>query len=425
MSGAIDILLHIGMQKAGSTALQHRFAGLRDWLDARGLHYPQGLQTEHNHSLLVALGSRGQRLPRHYETAYRGDVAAAAAAVEGWFDGVLATARARGARRILLSAETLFRLETAEAVAPVARVLRRAGGRLVVLAYLRAPADYYAAQVQQRLKAGHVLIRPGPVPYRPPLTAWEGVADEIRVRRYDRALFPDRDIARAVQEEIGADPVPLPEGAGTPERNASIGAEGMALMQDYRAAIHPRANRKHRPDSAALLRAIGRAEARLGLSGPPRLHPELADRLDHGAPDLTWLKARFGIAFPGIDYDRIAPAEDGQAKDGRTKDGRAEAGPAGTWPVVRRVADICPLDPERARRLTLETMAELARGAGGAELARSAGGAELARAGGTQPPASRRPRATEAQTPPQTSPQTPTATAARSPGRPPTARGPR
>ena len=66
----MDILLHVGMPKAGSTAIQRRLAGLRGWLAAQGLYYPEGLHTPHNHSFLVAAASRRRLLPPHYRRHY-------------------------------------------------------------------------------------------------------------------------------------------------------------------------------------------------------------------------------------------------------------------------------------------------------------------------------------------------------------------
>ncbi|GGL78844.1 hypothetical protein [Wenxinia marina] len=347
----MDVLLHIGMQKSGSTAIQTRFAAARDWLAARGLHYPQGLITPHNQSLLVALASRDKRLPRHHERVYGRDVERAIADMQAWWDGVRADARAAGARRIVLSAETLFRIEDAPSARAVAEMLRQAGGRLDLVAYLRRPSEQYVGLVQQRLKAGHVLIQPRPTAYRAALETWEGVADSLAVRLYDRAAFPEGDIARAFLAEAGEDPGALPPpGDDGAEANVSLGAEGMAILQDYRARFHPRANRRHKPDSAALLQALSEAEAVLRAEAeargedapaPPRLLPDLADRIDHGSHDLSWLRERWGIVFAGIDYARIAPA--------------------GTFDTVRRVADICPVDPALCERLMLGALAGMAR----------------------------------------------------------------
>ena len=93
----------------------------------------------------------------------------------------------------------------------------------------------FASAAQQILKGSHVIKPVAPIRYRTPLEGFARIADAIHVVKYDRAAFPGGDIVRHFVETF------IPEaravsssGGDVPAVNATISAEGMSILADYR-----------------------------------------------------------------------------------------------------------------------------------------------------------------------------------------------
>lgn len=145
----MDVWLHVGTGKTGSSALQVAFARHRAALAAAGLVYPVGMDDE-----TVALeggitSGNAKRLgwlvaPRLRPPGFD------AVAVERWLDAVLDEA---GTRPVLFSSETLQAPDPEAFGALVARI--RAKGRRVRILYLvRHALDHAVASYAQGLKIG-------------------------------------------------------------------------------------------------------------------------------------------------------------------------------------------------------------------------------------------------------------------------------
>ena len=349
------ILLHVGMPKAGSTALQQALAGGRDRLGRQGILYPRApLFSDSQNFLVAGVEARRHALPRMIRTAFEGRMDQIGPTFARWMRDMEASIASARPETMVLSSEWLFGLRGEQKFDRLAELLRRFGDRIEVVAYVRRPADQYLSTVQQTLKGSHAIRPLSAVRYRTPLEGFARVADAIRVVRYDRSDFPGGDIVRDFRETFlpGAE---LGETPGGGAANASISAEGMAILAGYRRANHRKSRRRFTPDTDRLIAAIRDADAAIGGEVRPRLRPEVAAAIDAASADVLWLRDTYGIVFDGLNYDRVGPASDTE-----------DAAPGAAKPRRREVAEICVVDPDRHHELTMRTLHGLASSGRGA-----------------------------------------------------------
>lgn len=340
------ILLHVGMPKAGSTALQAALAAERDRLARHGILYPRGPFIPRTHNFLIAgIAERKRELPRLLHNAYRDRLDEIEPAFAKWMASLKATVDARRPETLVLSSEWLFRLRAEEKFDRLSAILRGLGDTVEVVAYVRRPSDQYLSSAQQILKGSHVIKPVAPIRYRAPLEGFARIADRIHIVKYDRSAFPEGDIVRHFLETFIPEARDIGEAGGANAANTTISAEGMFILARYRRVNHRRQRNRFTPDTDRLLEAIRAADAAVGGDLRPRLLDPVRAAIDLASDDLLWLRDVHGIVFDGIDYDRIvAPALPIREMKQRPK----------------RIDEICVIDPERLDKLTMRTMHALA-----------------------------------------------------------------
>jgi len=304
-------VLHIGMPKTGTTALQECLHASRATLADHGVLYPANPPgcRFHNHRLLIFGYTPYRRLPRHvlrYPAYTEANLAEKYAEFLGHLHGQVRDARPGW---VVLSSETLFRKLGREARRSLPRALEPLG-ELAVAAYLRRPSEYYLSNLQQRLKHSYRIGWLWVPPMFEIVRSYAAVfgAEAVRPRIYDRTLIDQGDIVRDFfRNSLPGAPVDV--GALTPGKraNETVSAEAVDLLSRYRAAFHPDADNVSKRDSVELVRTLRRLDAAVGARRP-ELRPEIAERLDYARPDPLRLRDAYGLAFPGLDYRRLERA---------------------------------------------------------------------------------------------------------------------
>lgn len=149
------VLMHIGMHKTGTTALQHALAAYDDGR----IRYAQLGHSNHSIPVVTSFVSE----PHRYHVwkrigATREEVAQKVAFCRERLDAELALPR----RRLLIVGEEISLLPTA-AVAALTSTLHGSGAEVSVLAYLRDPLGYVTSAFQQQVRGGqscYTLPRP-------------------------------------------------------------------------------------------------------------------------------------------------------------------------------------------------------------------------------------------------------------------------
>jgi hypothetical protein len=337
----MKLILHIGMPKAGSTALQQTFQTAAPDLLRHGICYPAGGDLPKNHNMLVCGLLPPDKLPRLFRQIYAGH----APRMRRDFDAFLSSLRDRimasKAHTAILSGEMLFRKVGVKKRAALQEMFAPVAEEITIVAYVRSPAKFYMSQVQQVLKASHQIVAPKPVAYRIPLVAWEELTEDIRVIPYAREQFHGQDIALDFVHRFFPDLGEVLEPHHLQASNQTISAEGIDILQKYRLYNHAENGSQFTPDTGTLLKLIAEVETEIGSCTRPLLHPHLAEYLMRASKDLLWLRERHGIVFDDIDYDAI-------------KGGLAPPAPP------QEIADICRLDSVLRDKLMMRVVNRLA-----------------------------------------------------------------
>jgi hypothetical protein len=356
----LRILLHVGMPKAGSTALQAALADARSRLAHQGILYPRGPLISRTHNFIMAgLEERPREMPRLLRNAYRGRLDEIAPAFDAWLAELRSGIASRRPGTLILSSEWLFRLRGEQRFDRLAEILRSLGDRIEVIAYVRRPSDQYLSSAQQILKGSHIIKPVAPIRYRGPIEGFTRIADQVHVLKYDRAAFPDGDIVRHFLATFTPGVVAAGGGGGdsaVAAVNATISAEGMAILAAYRRINHRRHRNRFTADTDRVLRAIRAADLAVGGNVRPRLRAPVRDEIDLASDDLLWLRDVYGIVFDGIDYGCIV-APDLPIRETKRR--------------PKSIGEICEIDAERYDDVLMRTMHALA---GGESPARASGG---------------------------------------------------
>ncbi len=193
-----DLILHVGMEKTGSTAIQRAFHGYDDG----HLAYAPFDRPNHSMALQMLLFPYAERSSAMVRS---GMPAAAYDALRQQAAAQLRAALELDRARVVISAETVMGLEQ-DRLRQLAD--RLSGRRLRVLAYVRDPLGFASSAYQQILKSGAV---PDGVPRQhfrariAPLLAVFG-AEAVTLVRFDPARFRDGSVVQDFADRVGAQP---------------------------------------------------------------------------------------------------------------------------------------------------------------------------------------------------------------------------
>lgn len=342
---AVRILLHVGSNKTGSTAIQETCHAFRDTLLAEGVLYPDLGRPHHSDLILAVLDDEEYRgnFNRNTEDGRRRGTERS----EALWDELRAQVAARKPATLLLSSEFMFGMRPASFERLIAR-LTALSEDISAVVYLREPGDHYLSSSQQIIKYGAAVKDPRERQgYSAKLDKLcRLVPGTVEPRVFSRALLFRKDVSfdllsavipKKRLREIEIAPV---------VSNTSLSAEGMALLQEFNAQVWQDVRKVGNPVNKALLASLSQAEKKMDTT-KAALRPDIREvvRQIH-LNDLKRMRDTFGIAFETFDYDS-APAGGVDLED----DAYARLG----------IGDIVDYDPSILRDLTYQTMATLSR----------------------------------------------------------------
>jgi len=314
----MEIILHIGMGKSGSTALQKGLLTNERALSAQGLIYSRGEEPNYKASALVAGIKDWRNLPRQMQHMYRKNPEAAVVDYERWLSDLRNRIITTKPRKVIISDENLFGLTSPASLDRLQRTLEILCGAVTIVSYLRRPSAFYFSSLQQHIRTSATLPQVQQPPYKKVLERYKArIPGTMKVFAYDRSNWPDRDILRHFISKVA----PEVEGlscVGSRDVNTSISTEGMKILFDYRKQYHTERDGVFTPDTRRLVRSLKQADKEIPRRSPSRLRPEIAEKLDYTFRELTWLKEEYGVEFKEIEYDRITeplPSEVYQPSD--------------------------------------------------------------------------------------------------------------
>ncbi|WP_238367428.1 phosphoribosyltransferase family protein [Mesobacterium pallidum] len=278
-------ILHIGMHKTGTTAIQASFAGYDD-----GQLFTARL-SEPNHSIPVSTAFLTDHRAYHIWT----NKGTPAAEIDAHRTADRATLEAELTRpdreTVLISGEDIGMIDPAGQAALIA-FLRERVRTIRVICYLRDPASFACSSFQQRVKAGLDKV---PAKSRPRYRARMGVflealgREAVEAVAYDRAAFPGGSVVQDFAVRIGADAARLTDTRANDK--LSLPATRLILHFNRTCPLSlgdPALFRARQ----ALVSTVARAYRRAERLDPARF-AAMAD-----VSDMAWLKDTFGLTLP-------------------------------------------------------------------------------------------------------------------------------
>ena len=332
-----QLFVHIGMSKAGSTAIQTAFADGRQNLIRHGVHYLSLMQ---NHSRLFHYVLDTEcRMRRDFNLPH----------IEGLVDpspdelrsAMIAELRDTPASICVLSGEGLFDLHTKD-VEKLAACLRPTFDQIKIVAYVREPITWATSRAQQYIKKrtttlaklyDPVAVAASQSKIVPNYRDLEGYVsvfglENVLVRALDRSTLVGGDLLRDFCSVIGR-----PEAADalvSRRSNRALSAEAVLLMDAYNQLMVERGAAKKRKPTT-MRRHLE------DLPGTPFALPRalLEEVAKATASDLAWLEETFGVAL------KLSPLPE--------KEQRPAWGPEVLRALVLRMEDGPPERPRKPK----------------------------------------------------------------------------
>jgi hypothetical protein len=331
----MKLILHIGMGKTGTTALQAALAGHRDILLCHGVLYPAVETSATSHNFLAAfLQSEGIGPLRLMSSRYNNSPRLLMAACERGWHQIKRQVQKHQPDTVVLSAESIFRRLNQTNAADFKSRLLELTDNIHIAAYIRRPSGYYLSSVQECLKASSRFAPPAAFAFREPLEICETLFNrKPRVMAFERERLLHGGIADDFLGRLLPESDPVAVQVSSPVRNESLSAESMAILQEHRASRYPDADDRPTEYSKQLRHLLQKIERNHNFNQRPALMPDVAHYIDHASTDLLWLDKHYAIRFQGIDYDAIRDY------------------PENPYLSCSQVSEICPVDSDRKREI--------------------------------------------------------------------------
>ena len=197
-SRRVDVVLHVGTGKAGTTSIQSFLHRNRDRLRDLGYLYPQtpGTARHGRLSLFIRRGAELENSP-HWHRQQQSDPETFRRVFRRRF---LAEVEGSGLPRILLSDEELFG-SSAPALRRLGRFTDRIASSLRLVVYLRRQDDHMVSRYQQGVKIGWIQ-RLGDWVHEDMSSLYDY---NIRLRRLERLLAPTELVVRRFEPDSFVD----------------------------------------------------------------------------------------------------------------------------------------------------------------------------------------------------------------------------
>lgn len=281
-------ILHIGMHKTGSTAIQRSFHG---YDDGKMAYLPM---PHPNHSFWTMRLFPGRMTDQFIEDEHGGNAEDFARRCQATAGQVLDLITGTD-RDIIISAEELSGAHSPQTAREVRDFLAPHFDRFKVVGYVRQPAAFMESSFQEVIKKRFIAFRPDQLypDYRLRLEQWDQVFGQSNVELvpFDRSALFEGDSVRDFARRIGADPARIKPRLA----NESLSAEAVALLFRLRLDLMderiPAGKRRDLEASISPARKYGKT--------PFALHPDaIRQVLSEKADDIGWMEERLGGPLP-------------------------------------------------------------------------------------------------------------------------------
>ncbi|NEQ69039.1 MAG: hypothetical protein F6K21_26765 [Symploca sp. SIO2D2] len=308
----METILHIGMQKTGSTTLQKfMHAHSSDLLNASVL-YPEIFDGHINHNILAFSVYDQSRLPREFAAFSKKSPEKFELKKRLAMDAVEASVAKAKPKRLVISAEYLSGIHYAgfpsvDRLKGLRNWLSKMSDSIKVLMYVRRPSDWYLSHLQQTVKGSSKFPPFDAFQIRETIENYTQVFGEVVVRKFDRESLIDGDIRTdflgSQLKDVNLSHLNLNR---EHVRNQSLSAESIRLLMSYRAKVMPEKDDLLTPETHYIVTSLEAVERKASIAlSKPCLPKNVKFHINHSNRELEWLKENHGVEFEGIDYQAI------------------------------------------------------------------------------------------------------------------------
>lgn len=296
----MKILLHMGQGKTGTTALQRSLHMSRDRLRQQGILYPCLSPGTVAHHMLMALCESDDHIPPHVIERFRSVDVLRATAAAALYNLRLEVEREQPKVMILSSETFIFGLRR-PGKEKLARLLLPFSTEVLPVVYVREPGALYRSRLQERMRVAATTLQPGPQRIRDAIEDTEAVWGQIAVCRFDPGTLAGGDILKDFANRFLSDLIdPNEVVAGT--ENSSLSGEAILALSRLRRLVAPDRDWQRDPRSDRLFRRLQLLEEADPNVRRISLRPGVAEAVRRASVDYLWLRDRFDLVFPEINY---------------------------------------------------------------------------------------------------------------------------
>ncbi|MEL6683911.1 MAG: hypothetical protein AAFN63_11770 [Pseudomonadota bacterium] len=200
---------------------------------------------------------------------------------------------------MILSAESFFSAGRQERFSNLIAQLNAWADKVIVVAYIRAPAPLYLSRVQQNLRLdGFEKPGTGRLNYRVSLEPYlntEGIT--LNVHEYDRTALIGGDIVKDFTTRYLSVAATAAIKTLENEQNTSTSPEAMAIYEDVHAGRIVAKGQDSGTMTRKLSALIRSCDNALAGKSRPVFKPGIARIVHDAEPDMDWVSDTFGIQF--------------------------------------------------------------------------------------------------------------------------------
>ena len=317
----MKMIMHIGMPKTGSTAIQFALTRNRQKLISLGVLYPANpgpFSKNSKHTIYLSMlrqGDVAQSLK--YSDSEKKIITTYGQNFDfhkHWLDDLKNQILDAKPHTIIISEEGLFnalsdkKSNIHKNLQNLLSELNVSPNDLEIIGYLRRPPDYYLSNCQQSLKTKPEIVSLRSANYIP---AVKRISNTYNSRHklfpFERAIFPQGDVVRHFTGYAFGSELESIE-----QFNETISGPAMSILQEYRELFFSESGKSGRPQQVQLLVSMLRDSGKQLGHERPVLREDIITKIwDAMRSDLDWLKQKYGFNFdpPNVaTYNR--PLED-------------------------------------------------------------------------------------------------------------------
>ena len=172
----MEIVLHIGTDKTGTSSIQATLSKSREKMLEYGVLYPSLRHSGMNNNFLVTGFQSSEKLPREYKSRFdRGKLSLPLNFKQAWSD-LRDQCISVNPKKVVLSGEYLGSMDRVASEKFIAELinLTESSSPIKVVIYVRRPSSHYSSSLQQIIKASQNIPKPSSWRYKfkPTIIKW-------------------------------------------------------------------------------------------------------------------------------------------------------------------------------------------------------------------------------------------------------------